>query len=269
MRGWTTEKHGKIRVVLFLSGRAVGLDSLLRRSCRATKSYEITGALITSPDSHAIPLLERWGIPWQCHDIHEFYGRRSAKVKELDLRPEFDRRSLGLISSFQPSVLVLYGYIYILSHVVLKAYPFRIINIHDSDLAVLNNFGKPRYRGLHATRDAILAGETSIRSTVHIATEELDGGPILARSADFPVHHELVNQAREWEALDILKAYTYAHREWMMRHCWGVLIDKTLEMIGQGRLSVREGKILMDGRLTASGAGLRAYTGRERGVFHE
>lgn len=251
MSGWVENKNGRLRVVLFLAARNVGLASLLRRSFGTRKSYEIVGALVTTPDSQAIPVLEKWGIPWRCHDIHEFYQRRKARVNDLTLRPEFDRRSLELISDFRSSVLALYGYIYILSRVALEAYPMRIINIHDGDLTVLDSRGRPKYRGLHSTRDAILAGEPFTYSTVHVATEELDAGPILLRSVPFPVHHELVKQAREWKALDILKAYAYAQREWMMRSSWGALMDATLEMIGQGRIAIRNGKVFMDGKLEA------------------
>ncbi|HLB02916.1 MAG TPA: formyltransferase family protein [Nitrospiria bacterium] len=262
MTGWEEAKKGKLRVVLFLAGRGIGLDSLLQRSCGAPKSYEIVGALTTTPDSQAIPILEEWGIPWRCHDIHDFYRRQGARVSDLNLRPEFDRKSLELITEFHPSSLALYGYIYILSPVVLEAFPSRILNIHDSDLTLMNGDGKPRYRGLHATRDAILAGETSTCSTVHTATEELDAGPILVRSVPYPVHIELVKQARGWGALDILKAYAYAHREWMMRECWGPLMDTALELMGRGRVSISEGRVLMDGRVRHPevGASYRPFT---------
>lgn len=231
MREHATRNNGRLRVVLFLAGRATGLDHLLRRSREAGKSYEIVGAMTTTPDSRAIPLLQEWGIPWRCHDIHDFYHRQRAKVKDLSLRPEFDRLSLELIAEFRPSRLVLYGYIYILSPVALEAYPSRIINIHDSDLSITNGDGGPKYRGLHSTRDAILAGETFTCSTVHVATEALDAGPMLVQSRPYPVHTELVEQARRWEALDVLKAYAYAQREWMMLDSWGPLMDTTLETV--------------------------------------
>lgn len=256
MTGWKETKQEKLRVILFLAENGAGLESLLKKSRDEGKSYEIVGALTTSPTSQAIPILERWGIPWCCNDIHAFYQRHGAKVKDLSLRPEFDRKSLELIADFQPSALALYGYIYVLSTVALDAYPFRIINIHDSDLTLLNGDGGPRYRGLHSTRDAILAGENFTRSTVHIVTEEVDAGPILVRSQAYPVSMEIVKQAREWGALNILKAYAYAHREWMIRDSWGSLLDTALEMIGQGRVSIREGSVLMDRKLRRSEIGL-------------
>ena len=248
MAGWRGTKGEKLRVVLLLAERATGLDSFLRRAREKGKSYEIVGALTTTPNSQAPPILERWGIPWRCHDIHDFYRCRGAEVRDMSLRPDFDRKSLELIADFRPSLLSLYGYIYILSGVVLEAYPFRIINIHDSDLTISDGEGRHRYRGLHGVREAILAGETFTYSTVHIVTEEVDGGPILIRSHPYPVHVELVRRAREWGALDILKAYAYAQREWMMRDSWGLLLDTSLELLGQGRVSIRGGRVFIDGR---------------------
>jgi phosphoribosylglycinamide formyltransferase-1 len=242
-------KNGKLRVVLFLAGRDTGLDYLLRRSREEGKSYEIVGALTTAPDGRSIPVLREWEIPWRCNDIHEFYRQRGAKVKDLSLRPEYDRLSLEMITEFEPTHLVLYGYIYILSPVALQAYPSRIINIHDSDLTIMNGDGGPKYRGLHSTRHAILAGETTTCSSVHIATEALDAGPILIQSRPYPVHTELVEQARRWEALDVLKAYAYAQREWMMRDSWGALMDTTLELLGQGKIYVQDGEVLTAARL--------------------
>ncbi len=241
-------KKKKRRVVLFLTERGAGLDSLLRRSVEEERSYEIVGALITSPNSQAIPVLEQWGIPWRHHDIHDFYRSHGTRVSDLTLRPDFDWKSLELIAEFQPSLLALYGYIYVLSRVALEAYPWRIINIHDSDLTIMNGDGRPKYRGLHSTREAIRMGESSVRSTVHLVTEELDAGPVLVLSRSYPIHTELVERALELNALDALKAYAYAHREWMIRDAWGTLIDTALELLAQERISIREGRVFIDGR---------------------
>lgn len=229
----------KERVVLLVADRGAGLESLVRKSVEEKRSYQIVGALTTSPNSQAIPVLEQWGIPWRCHDIHDFYRSHEAKVRDLALRPEFDRISLERIAEFKPSLLALYGYIYVLSRTVLEAYPWRIINIHDSDLTVMNGDGGPKYRGLHSTREAILAGESFTRSTVHFATEELDAGPILVQSRPYPVHTELVERALELDALDSLKAYAYAHREWMIRDSWGELMDQALVMLSQGDVTTQ------------------------------
>ena len=81
---------------------------------------------------------------------------------------------------------------------MLAAFPDRIVNLHDSDLSIKNVRGTPRYVGLRATRDAIVAGERETRATVHWVSEDVDAGPILLRSDPFVVqtdsrtHRELV-----------------------------------------------------------------------------
>lgn len=247
MTDWTALQRERLRVVLLLAGRGAGLDVLLKKSRQGEKSYRIVGALTTTPDSQAIPILEAWSIPWRCHDIREFSRRKEAKVRDLSLRHEFDQRSLDLIAEFEPSVLGLFGYIYILTRVMLDAFPWRVLNVHDSDLTVVDGGGRPKYPGIHATRDAILAGEAFTRSTVHFATDEVDAGPMLLLSRLYPIQAELLEWARGPGELDVLKAYAYAHREWMIRESWGCLLDMALELLGQGKVSVRHGTAFIDG----------------------
>jgi phosphoribosylglycinamide formyltransferase-1 len=233
-----TAGQGKLRVVFFLAGRCPGLESFVDVSRQPEKKYEIVGALVTTPRSQAIPILDRWRVPWRVNDIHDFYRLRGIKVRDLSLRPDFDRQSLELIADFEPSCIVLYGYIYILTWPILQNYPGRILNVHDSDLTIHDKNGRPRYCGLHATRDAIIAGETHTCSSVHLVTEELDAGPMLAVSRPYPVHSELIDSALELGAMDAVKAYAYAHREWMMRESWPGLLDASLELLARNGGSI-------------------------------
>lgn len=127
-------------------------------------------------------------------------------------RKVFDAETAAMLRGCD--VIVLLGYLFVITEPLLSAFPDRILNVHDSDL--------PRYPGLHATRDAIYAGECATRSSVHIVTADLDAGPVIARSDAFPVApfiHDAVAAGQH----DIVRAYAYAHREWMMRSTWGAL----------------------------------------------
>ena len=130
--------------------------------------------------------------------------------------------------------MILCGYLHILTGPMLEAYPERIINIHDSDLTLTDALGRPKYRGLHAVRDAVFAGERETRSTVHLVTPEVDVGPPLFRSWAFPTH-PLIDAARRWRSTDILNAYAYAQREWMMRASWGQLLATAIDLYGKRR----------------------------------
>ncbi|MBI2358117.1 MAG: hypothetical protein HYV04_04300 [Deltaproteobacteria bacterium] len=234
----TIEKEA--RVVLLLSQSAAGLSLFLSRSRQPKRAYRIVGALTTAGSSRAIPILDRWAIPWRLNDIHAFHRSRAAGVRDLTLRPEFDRQSLDLIADFRPTHLALYGYLYILSRVVLESYPWRILSLRDGDLTICDEAGRPRYRGLHATRDAVVAGEDCTFSCVHYVTEEVDAGPVLIVSRPYPVRTELVATALELGARDALKAYARAQREWMMRYCWPAMLDAVLEFVGRQEMAAEE-----------------------------
>jgi folate-dependent phosphoribosylglycinamide formyltransferase PurN len=223
----------KLRVALFLAEKCSGLESFLTLSLQPERNYKIVGALLTTPHSQAIPVLDRWRVPRRLNDIQDFYRLRGTKVRDLNLRRDFDRRSLELIADFEPACIALYGYIYILTGPILQNYPGRIINVHDSDLTIHDKNGRPRYCGLHATRDAIIAGETHTCSSVHLVTEDLDAGPMLAVSRAYPVHGQLIDSALELGAMDAVKAYAYAQREWMMRDSWPGLLDGALELLAR------------------------------------
>lgn len=81
----------------------------------------------------------------------------------------------------------------------------------------------------------MFAGERWTRSTVHLVTEAVDGGPSLIKSWAFPTH-TMINDARRWGATDILKAFAYAQREWMMRAAWGPLLARAIGAFAQGQV---------------------------------
>ncbi|MDP9193358.1 MAG: hypothetical protein M3P06_16805 [Acidobacteriota bacterium] len=145
-------------------------------------------------------------------------------------RKAFDAETAAMLLPYDVDAVVLLGYLYVITEPLLAAFPDRILNVHDADLALRNADGGPRYPGLHSTRDAILAGERETRSSVHIVTPQLDAGPILARTNAFPVApfvHEAVARGEH----DIVRAYAYAQREWMMRSTWGALAAGAVERV--------------------------------------
>jgi folate-dependent phosphoribosylglycinamide formyltransferase PurN len=183
-----------LRIAVVTSSRAPGLDDLRRHPLRGSL-FEIAGVL----------------------------NRRPPKDKSL--REWYDRETADLLQKFEPHLVVLLGYLFVVTKPLLDAFPDRILNVHD---------GVQKYPGLHATRNAIIAGEIETRSIVHIVTEDLDRGPVLAQSE--PLHvAPFVHHAVAAGEMDIVRAYAYAHREWMMRSVWGELIVEAfinvLEMV--------------------------------------
>lgn len=226
------ESRAPLRVALLCSHRAPGCLFLLEEDGNRGAAYDLVCALTSEPECEAKPALEAAGMPVLVHDIHEFYRVRGARLSDLDVRRDYDRAILRALRPYRPDVVALSSYLYLLTEPMLQAFPDRIVNVHDSDLRLVGADGRRRYRGLRSTRDAIFAGEPETRATAHVVTAELDGGPPLVRTGGFPVH-PLVQAARTWGASDILKAYAYAHREWVIRSSWGPLLAKAIEILAQ------------------------------------
>jgi folate-dependent phosphoribosylglycinamide formyltransferase PurN len=187
-----------LNVAVLCSKRAPGLEALLQH-----REFNLV-CVMTTEES-----FPECGVPVLTHPIK---GVR---------RCDYDTDTASILQALGVDAVVCLGYLYILTEPMLSAFPDRIFNIHDADVS------KGRYRGLHATRDAILAGERATRSSAHIVTAEVDAGPVVAVSRDYPVS-PLVRDALRWNATDIVRAYAYAHREWMMRDSWGDLAAAAL-----------------------------------------
>jgi len=236
----------EFRVALLCSRRAPGLPHLLD-AARSTAWRSAVG-VTSDPESEAPGLLEAAGVPAPVHDITTFYRARGARLSDLGARQDYDRATVDLLHPFRPDLIVLCGYLHVATAPLLEAHPSRIINVHDSDLAIADGDGLPKYRGLRSTRDAIFAGEPETRSSVHLVTPQLDVGPLLVRSWAFPTH-PLIQNARIWGATDILKAYAYAQREWMMRAAWGPLLARAIDLFAHGEVRVYGDRVVVGGSL--------------------
>lgn len=210
--------RGRPRVAVLSTTRAPGVEHLLERA-------RLVAFVATDPANRDLARVADAGVPATVRDIRAFYEIEGLPLKDLDLRRAFDQQTALLLADQHPDLIITCGYLHILTAPLLEAYPGRILNVHDSDL--------PSYPGLHATRDAVIAGERSTRSVVHVVTAGVDAGPVLVRSWAFPTH-PLVGDARRWRALDILKAYAYAQREWMMRAAWGPLMNEAIRRFADG-----------------------------------
>jgi len=94
--------------------------------------------------------------------------------KQFADRAAFDKALAELVASYQPQLVVLAGFMRILSSQFIRPFADRMLNIHPSLL--------PKYRGLHTHQRALDAGDTEHGASVHFVTEELDGGPTIIQA---------------------------------------------------------------------------------------
>jgi len=127
------------------------------------------------------------------------------------------------IDSYSPDLVVLAGFMRVLSGPFVERYAGRMLNIHPSLL--------PKYTGLHTHRRVLEAGDTAHGATVHFVTPELDGGPLILQS-QVPV------KAGDTES-------TLAARVQATEH---VIYPRVIEWIAQGRVEWNEGHPSLDGK---------------------
>lgn len=236
-----------VEVAIVTSKSDTRLRYLLEDDPNRGEKYDIVCGFANYADSSAAALLEDHGIDVVRRDIHDFYDDRGADIGDMDVRAEFDARTAETLATYDPDLVVLSGYLHILTTPMLDRFFPRIVNIHHGDLTVRDQSGEPVYTGLTSVEDAIRNGDSTTRETTHVVTEAVDRGPLLVRSRPFDVHRDLVESALDRGDEDVFDAYVYAHRKWMLREGGGRTLAKTIELLADGRVTFENGETDIDG----------------------
>jgi phosphoribosylglycinamide formyltransferase-1 len=236
---------GPLRVAVLSSRRAPGLADLLRDPARG-EAFEIVACLASDPGWRDLGTAAAAGVTVVVHDIRAFGAARGAPLRDPVARRSYDRTTAAILAPYRPNLLILCGYLHVVTAPLLAAFRHRVVSLHDADLTLLGDDGRPRYRGLHSTRDAIAAGEPETRTTAHVVTAEVDVGPLLLRSWGFPVP-PIVRPAIRRGGEGALRAYARTHRAWMMRAAWGPLLRQTIALFADGAVGVRDGRAMVAG----------------------
>ncbi|WP_373942490.1 phosphoribosylglycinamide formyltransferase [Vibrio chagasii] len=149
---------------------------------------------------------------------------RSVNPKDFGSREEFDHELMIQIDAYQPDLIVLAGYMRILSSGFVRHYAGKMVNIHPSLL--------PKYPGLHTHQRAIDAKDKEHGTSVHFVTEELDGGPVILQ-AKVPVFED--------DDAELLagRVLTQEHAIYPMVCKW----------FAEDRLSMVDGQAVLDGKV--------------------
>lgn len=151
----------KVRVGVLISGRGSNMEALAEYRRKTDPAYEIVIVASNVPEARGLVLARRFGIEtWA----------RSHKGME---RADFDRLIDAELRRHDVAVIALAGYMRLLSPEFIASWRGRILNIHPSLL--------PQYKGLDTHKRAILAGEEYAGCSVHVVTEDLDAGPVVAQ----------------------------------------------------------------------------------------
>jgi phosphoribosylglycinamide formyltransferase-1 len=146
------------KTAILVSGSGSNLQSFIDRVAEGTVSLDLAVVFSNRPDAFGLERARSAGIDTACIE-HGDFGSREA----------FDQAVAAELDRWEPELLILAGFMRILSPWFVDRYEGRILNIHPALL--------PLYPGLNTHERVLEAGDTWHGSTVHFVTEELDGGP--------------------------------------------------------------------------------------------
>jgi phosphoribosylglycinamide formyltransferase 1 len=160
------------RIVVLISGSGSNLQAIID-ACKTTDfPGQVVGVISNKADVFGLTRAEKANIP-----------HRVLSHKEYDSRENYDQALVSAIDEHRPDLVVLAGFMRILTPVFVQHFSGKLLNIHPSLL--------PKYQGLNTHQRAIDAQDKEHGVSVHFVTEELDGGPVIlqAKVPIFPEDH--------------------------------------------------------------------------------
>jgi phosphoribosylglycinamide formyltransferase-1 len=152
------------RIVILISGRGSNMQAMLKVAAAEHWPAHIAAVISNQPNAAGLDVARAAGIDTSAINHRDYPDRE-----------QFDAALAELIDQHSPDVIVLAGFMRILTPGFVNRYFGRLINIHPSLL--------PSFPGLHTHQQAIDAGVKVHGATVHFVTAELDHGPIIAQAA--------------------------------------------------------------------------------------
>ncbi|GAM57331.1 phosphoribosylglycinamide formyltransferase [Vibrio ishigakensis] len=148
------------KIVVLISGNGSNLQAIIDACAKGEIDGQVSAVISNRTDAYGLERAKQATIP-----------SHTLSHKDYSDRESFDAEVMKIIDTYQPDLIVLAGYMRILSEGFVNRYLGKMINIHPSLL--------PKYPGLNTHQRAIDAGDSEHGSSVHFVTPELDSGPII------------------------------------------------------------------------------------------
>ena len=201
------------RTAILVSGSGTNLQAFIDAVAAGSLDLDLCVVFSNNPNAFGLERAEKAGIPTACIQHGDFPDRES-----------FDRAVIAELDRWNPKLLILAGFMRILSPAFVSHYEGKILNIHPALL--------PKYPGLNTHQRVLDAGDEWHGSTVHFVTEELDGGPRILQGR-LPVDPE--------ESAEELQ-----HRVQAIEH---KIYPEAAGLVGSGHVVFRNGQAWIDGEL--------------------
>jgi phosphoribosylglycinamide formyltransferase-1 len=205
-----------VPVVVLLSGRGSNMRVIAEQARDGRLPIHISAIVSDRVDAGGVQIARELGIEVATLAARSFPDRTA-----------FDAALAQRVESYAPQIVLLAGFMRILSGAFVRQFLGRLINIHPSLL--------PKYPGLHTHRRALEAGDREHGVTVHFVTEELDAGPTIA-------------QAR----VPVLPGDTEDALSARVQRAEHILYPQAVDWLARGRVSMRDGATWMDGKALTS-----------------
>ncbi len=203
-----------VRIAVLVSGGGTNLQALIDAQGRGEiPDGQIAAVISSSPDAFALERAKRAGIPGYVIDRKAFASNQAMTVALTQQLKELD---IGLV--------VLAGFMYILTPELIDAYPNAILNVHP---ALIPSFCGEGFYGLHVHEAALAYGVKVTGATVHFVSEDCDGGPIVLQQA-VPIE--------EGDTAEVLQRRVMEQAEWK-------ILPRAVALFCAGKLRV-EGRIV-------------------------
>lgn len=198
------------RIAVLVSGEGTNLQVLIDATAAGEINARICGVLSDRPAARGLERARVAGIAAQHVEV------RPTRT------PQYDRALLEALNELEPDLVVLAGYMRILSDASVIAYGDRTINLHPSLL--------PRHKGTNTHQRALDAGDSEHGATVHFVTTELDGGPAIVQ------YRIRITESDSAESLSA-RVHTGEH----------IILPMTVRWFCEQRLRLHDGVVMLDG----------------------
>lgn len=201
-----------LRIVVLISGNGSNLQAIIDDIHDDEIEANIVAVISNKPDAYGLQRAEQAGIE-----------AIVVNSKDSTFREEYDQQLKQAIDQYQPDLVVLAGFMRILSDEFVNHYHGRLINIHPSLL--------PKYQGLNTHQRVIDAGDTHHGASVHFVIPELDAGPLILQ-AEVAIHNDDT-------------AETLAQRVHTQEH---IIYPLVIKWFAEGRVKMVDNKTFKDGK---------------------
>jgi phosphoribosylglycinamide formyltransferase-1 len=202
----------RLPIVILISGRGSNMRVIAERAANNELPVEVRAVISDRSDAAGLRSAAGMGLPVA-----------SLSPRDYSDRAAYDTALVNLVAEYEPELVVLAGFMRILTAHFIEAFAGRLLNIHPSLL--------PRHRGLHTHKRAIEAGDTIHGASVHFVTQELDGGPVIIQAC-VPVQPQDTHESLS------ARVQRQEHR----------IYPRAIEWFACGRLQLRDDAIWLDGR---------------------